>query len=87
MPPEKSPKLGLPARSNSIKMSREEELKMQKEFIARKGVTRLASIEQLDCERLQRVAGFKRELRERFKKPDSTEARNDGDAVGLGKEA
>jgi hypothetical protein len=49
--------------------SRQEELRLQEEFIARNGVKRLAPItKESDLERWHRINDLKRELREKYRK-------------------
>ena len=52
-------------------LSRDEELKFQKEFIAKNGVKRLPTVGgKRAFERLLRIADFKRELREKYRRQD-----------------
>lgn len=56
------------ARTNG-ELSRQEELRLQEEFIARNGVKRLAPItKESDLERWHRINDLKRELREKYRK-------------------
>jgi len=55
---------------SGAELSRQEELRLQEEFIARNGVKRLAPItKESDLERWHRIDDLKRELREKYKKP------------------
>ena len=85
MEQEKSPIEGLLAVKksdrDSKRLGREEELKMQEEFIARKGVTRLPSVDEFDYERLQRTERFKRMLREILNRNKPASAGTDDDCT------
>ena len=53
-------------------LTRQEELKMQEEFIARNGVGKMPAVaKETDFERLQRIREFKQELQEKYKKPEA----------------
>ena len=61
-------------RSRSVELSRAEEIKLQEEFIARGGLKRLPQFKKdADFERWQRIADFKRELQEKYKRPEATD--------------
>jgi hypothetical protein len=61
-------------RSRSVELSRAEEIKLQEEFIARGGLKQLPQFKKdADFERWQRIADFKRELQEKYKRPEATD--------------
>jgi hypothetical protein len=55
-------------------LRRDEEIKLQEEWIARNGVKRLPPVStEAAFERWQRIADFRRELREKYKRPEATD--------------
>ncbi len=58
--------------TGSVELTREEELRLQEEFIAKRGVKRVPPVENdQDFERLHRIEDFKRELKERYSRPEN----------------